>query len=303
MLSRLGDQDLKLLGVFHAIVEAGGFTAAQSALNAGLSQMSVQIGELESRLGMRLCQRGRVGFRLTDEGRRVYDASLRLFAGLENFKAEVGELAGQLVGELRIGAVDNLISHPEARISQAIARFKRPQNAVRILLRIMGPSELERAVLDDRVQIGIGAFYHHLAGLTYERLLGETQSLYCGRGHALFVRTPGRISQADVAAAEFVERGYIGKGRPRGAQSFNRTASAYDMESIAYLILSGKYIGYLPSHYAQGWVARQKMREIEPNRYRYTSHHEFIARRGLRPNLVVATFLSALRESHRRVSA
>jgi len=34
---------------------AGGFTAAQSALNAGLSQMSVQIGELESRLGMRLC--------------------------------------------------------------------------------------------------------------------------------------------------------------------------------------------------------------------------------------------------------
>jgi len=75
------------------------------------------------------------------------------------------------------------------------------------------------------------------------------------------------------------------------------------MESIAYLILSGKYIGYLPSHYAQGWVARQKMREIEPNRYRYTSHHEFITCRGLRPNLVVATFLSALRESHRRVSA
>jgi LysR family transcriptional regulator, transcriptional activator for bauABCD operon len=294
-----GDQDLKLLRVFGTIVEAGGFTAAQSTLNVGLSQMSTQIAELEARLGARLCQRGRVGFRLTEEGRRVYDASLRLFASLEDFKAELGALSGRLSGELRIGAVDNLISHPEVGISQALARFKQPKNPVRILLRIMPPSELERAVLDDRVQIGIGAFYHHLAGLAYEYLLEETQSLYCGRLHPFFDRATTRLPRAEIMAAEFVDRGYIGKGQPRGMQTFNRTATADDMESIAYLILSGAYIGYLPCHYAERWISGGEMREIEPKRYRYRSKFEFITRRGLSHSLVVAKFLDALRDVHR----
>ncbi|HZT19925.1 MAG TPA: LysR family transcriptional regulator [Dongiaceae bacterium] len=296
MAGLLGDHDLKLLRTFRAIVDSGGFTAAQSALNASLSQLSTQIGELEARLGLRLCQRGRVGFRLTDEGRRVYDASLRLFAGFEDFRTEVGELAGQLVGELRIGAVDNLISHPRARLAQAIARFKQPPNAVKVLLRITGPGELERAVLDGSLQVGIGAFYHHLSGLDYEYLLEETQSLYCGRGHPFFGAKA--VPEAEVAAAEFVERGYIGKGRPRGTHSFHRTATAYDMESIAYLVLSGRYIGYLPRHYAKRWVDRRQMQEVEPRRYRYASRFELITRRGLRSSLVVSRFLAALRESH-----
>jgi len=106
-----------------------------------------------------------VGFRLTDEGRRVYDASLRLFAGLENFKAEVGELAGQLVGELRIGAVDNLISHPEARISQAIARSSDRKRGDEYCCGLWGERTRTRKC-SMIVFKSVLALYHHLAGLT-----------------------------------------------------------------------------------------------------------------------------------------
>ncbi|HLB81274.1 MAG TPA: LysR family transcriptional regulator, partial [Dongiaceae bacterium] len=65
MTPKLNDIDVKLLRVFAAIVEAGGFAAAQAQLNVSPSRISTQIADLEARLGMRLCQRGRVGFRLT----------------------------------------------------------------------------------------------------------------------------------------------------------------------------------------------------------------------------------------------
>ena len=62
---QLYDVDLKLLRVFETIVKCGGFSAAQAALNVGQSTISEQMTQLEARLGVKLCQRGRSGFRLT----------------------------------------------------------------------------------------------------------------------------------------------------------------------------------------------------------------------------------------------
>ena len=119
----LHDVDLKLLRVFAAVVEHGGFGPAQAVLNISLSRLSSMIAELERRLGVRLCHRGRVGFRLTDKGGQVYQSSLKLMNSLEGFRAEVGALRGRLVGTLTIGMVDNIVSNPECRLSEVISRF------------------------------------------------------------------------------------------------------------------------------------------------------------------------------------
>ena len=63
--------DLRLLRLFMTIVEAGGFSAAQSELNLSLSTISTHFADLETRLGLRLCRRGRSGFQLTPEGQAV----------------------------------------------------------------------------------------------------------------------------------------------------------------------------------------------------------------------------------------
>ncbi|MFM7786129.1 MAG: LysR family transcriptional regulator, partial [Gammaproteobacteria bacterium] len=64
LLGQVTDLDLRLLRVFRTVVESGGFAAAELALNVGRSTISKQIKDLETRLGMRLCRRGRGGFAL-----------------------------------------------------------------------------------------------------------------------------------------------------------------------------------------------------------------------------------------------
>ena len=93
-LPSLSTVDLKLLGVFLAVVKAGGFAPAQAALNVAASTISIQIGTLEKRLGVVLCRRGRGGFALTEDGRRVHEAAQALFAQIEDFQARIGGLGG-----------------------------------------------------------------------------------------------------------------------------------------------------------------------------------------------------------------
>ena len=113
-IPRLHKADLHMLAVFMTVTECGGFAAAQVALNVGQSTISRQISDLEKRLGMRLCQRGRAGFRLTDKGRIVYEACQHLATALESFRATVGALRGELVGDLSIAAIDNWADLPPA---------------------------------------------------------------------------------------------------------------------------------------------------------------------------------------------
>ncbi|HTO83159.1 MAG TPA: LysR family transcriptional regulator [Methylomirabilota bacterium] len=304
MLTKLANVDIKLLRVFATIAEAGGFATAQAQLNLSGSRISTLVADLEARLGMRLCQRGRVGFRLTDQGREIYDASLKLFAALEQFRARAGALSGQLVGDLQLGVVDNTLTNPACRLAQAIGRFKARGADVHVTLQIWAPTELERAVLDGRLAAGIGAFHHHVAGLVYEPLFSEEQTLYCSREHPFFARADASISRQEIAAAEFAERGYMGgvKARRPGAD-FRATATAYHMEAIATLVLSGRYIGYLPTQYARPWVERGLMRSLLPAELAYESLFEVITRKGAERTLALQAFLDDLRTAHGRPPA
>jgi DNA-binding transcriptional LysR family regulator len=75
---RLSGTDLRLLKVFDAAVRHDGFAAAQTELNVGLSTISNHITALEQRLGVKLCQRGRSGFKLSTEGELVFEEAQRL---------------------------------------------------------------------------------------------------------------------------------------------------------------------------------------------------------------------------------
>ena len=68
MLGQLHDLDLHHLRLFVSVVEAGGFSAAQGALGLSQPTISQHMARLETRLGYRLCSRGKAGFRLTAKG-------------------------------------------------------------------------------------------------------------------------------------------------------------------------------------------------------------------------------------------
>ena len=164
------------------VAECGGFAAAQVALNVSQSTISRQIGDLESRLGMRLCQRGRAGFRLTDKGRIVYEACQHLSTALESFRTTVGALRGELVGDLSIAAIDDWATERGYPMADVLRAFRTKARQVHIHFHTLAPDEIERAVLDNRVNLGIGVFHQHRPGLSYEALYDDPVELYCGSG-------------------------------------------------------------------------------------------------------------------------
>lgn len=296
-IPRLHRADLHLLGVFMVVVQCGGFAAAQVALNVGQSTISRQIGDLERRLGMRLCQRGRAGFRLTDKGRVVYEACQHLSVALEGFRSTLGDLKGKLVGELSIAVIDNLATERGYPLADVLRGFRNAARQVEIHFHTLAPDEIERAVLENRVNLGIGVFHQHRPGLRYEVLYDDPVELYCGFGNPLFDRSPDEIDHDNLRTADLAHRAYLSERQvaPRTAD-LPSTAKARQIEGIAFLVLSGWHIGYLPVSYAERWVTSGRMRSIMPDTYRLNTMIELVTRRSVAPTLVSQTFVGILRE-------
>ena len=297
---RLHKTDLHMLAVFMTVAECGGFAAAQVALNVGQSTISRQIGDLERRLGMRLCYRGRAGFRLTDKGRVVYEACQHLSTALESFRATVGALRGELVGDLSIAVIDNWATERGYPLADVLRAFRGTARQVHIHFHTLAPDEIERAVLENRVNLGIGVFHQHRPGLHYEALYDDPVELYCGSGHALFERASYEIDRNALHAVDLVHRAYLSERQVAPLTADLRsTASARQIEGVAFLVLSGWHIGYLPVAYAERWVESGRMRSLLPATYRLNTKMEMVTRRAVALTLVGKTFADILRQTTR----
>ena len=289
-----------MLAVFMTVAECGGFAAAQVALNVGQSTISRQIGDLERRLGMRLCQRGRAGFRLTDKGRVVYEACQHLSTALQSFRSTVGALRGELVGDLSIAVIDNWATERGFPLADVLRTFRGKARQVHIHFHTLAPDEIERAVLENKVNLGIGVFHQHRPGLHYEALYDDPVELYCGSGHAFFDRAPYEIDRNALHAVDLVHRAYLSERQVAPLTADLRsTATARQIEGVAFLVLSGWHVGYLPVTYAERWVESGRMRSILPATYRLDTKIELVTRRGVALTLVSQTFADILLETTR----
>ncbi|MBD9485582.1 LysR family transcriptional regulator [Pseudomonas sp. PDM14] len=294
-LAQVSDFEIRLLRLFRSVVECGGFSAAEAVLGIGRSAISQQMSDLEQRLGLRLCQRGRAGFALTEEGREVYQSTLQLLGALESFRGEVNGLHQQLRGELHIGLTDNLVTVPHMRITHALARLKERGPDVRIQIRMTPPSEVEQGVLDGSLHVGVVPQSHTLSGLEYQPLYEERSLLYCAVGHPLFYVDDQQLSESRLNAQDAIAPTFrLPPEIQAQYQVLNCTASASDREGMAFLLLTGRYIGYLPDHYAQQWVQQGRLRVLKPASRFYDLNMAAVTRKGRRPQLVLESFLEAL---------
>lgn len=295
MLHGLSNPDIHLLRVFAAVVECGGFSAAQISLNVAQSTISTQMADLEARLGMRLCNRGRAGFSLTDDGRAVYDAAISLFRSLDQFTGRVNDRRGGLAGELRIAFADALVGNKDFLLDQAILRFREKAPEVLFDFKTVNPLEVEQGVLDERFHIGIHTFPTHAPGLVYHKLFAEEQMLFCGQGHRFFSLPAAKLVPAEIEAEPFVRRAYYGGALQTGAFRPKTVAATADsMEAIALLVLSGEFIGHLPAKWASGGSLKGQLRSLLPKRFAYDSQFEVVVRTGASLTKLIDTFLTEL---------
>ncbi len=297
LLGQVSDSDIRLLKIFKAVVECGGLSAAELELNIGRSTVSRHVKDLEERLGLVLCRRGRGGFALTPEGQRVYQGALQLLGAMDAFRTGVGDLHAELVGTLGLGLFDKTVSNPAARIADAVRAFRQQAPQVALDVTVGTLNDLEAGVIDGHVAIAVVPDHRRSDSLDYLPLFGEEMHLYCGQRHPLFGGAAcdwDAVRDCDYAGLAFHSPNMEAAHR----FGLRRRASVTDQEGVATLILSGCYVGFLPGHYAEPFVQAGSMRRIGPPDCGYAVEFVAIMRRAPAPSRAACAFRDALANAH-----
>lgn len=268
----LDNFDIRLLRLFVTIVESGGFSAAQRKLGIYQSAISSKMHDLETRLGMKLCQRGRKGFQLTPEGKQVYDATLNMLKLIDQYEDELGNIKHVIFGHIRIGLSDNIVSHPDCHFHQSLHTFCQRCPNVSLDVEIFDTAQIETLLLQGQLEIGITSSAKEVPGLSYQQLFTEQQQLYAASHHPIFLNTPSLLNSKKI-----LEYPIAGRGKPHSvtplcqSQGLKSRAVSSHMEGTLQLILSGEFLGYLPDHYARIWTERGQLRLVPAQELEYSS--------------------------------
>ncbi|HUR43951.1 MAG TPA: LysR family transcriptional regulator [Aestuariivirga sp.] len=304
-MRHLDNIDLRLLRIFVVLADAGGFADAQITLNLSQSTLSTHLSQLEKRIGAQLCLRGRRKFQLTDIGQATYDAARKLFADIDSFQSHISTASGGVTGRLKIGLSDGVFASPYLGLQKVIQRLMRPGFDVFVDLFLGIPSELERRLTDGDRNIVIGPLTQKAPGIIYQPFYEEAHFLYCADVHPLFDKPDSAIEKQDIDNSRFAVRSYRHFDDLYRVNHPRAGASVVQMEAQLMLILSGRFIGFLPAHLAEQWEKKKSLRAVKPKTYCFSSLHNIAYRESDADRPLIRAFLENLPDTrlfHKKVS-
>lgn len=261
---RTSNQDIKQIRIFLGVVQSGGFSAAQDMLNLSQSSISSEIASLETRLGYKLCRRGRKGFSLTPQGEEFLNDAQSLFTAISRFEHNISRHHSPEIHEVRIGVIDNLVSDPKCPVTRAIELFIDTYGAKKsqIKIDVLPPADIDSRVVSGILDVGIGIFLSLSKTLRRQTLYSERDVLVCSSRHPLFSESDEIGLYSGVREANKVVRNFLNLEDFFFLSDQEGSITAYvdNIEAAAMIILAGRHIGFLPDHYAKKWVDSGEMR-------------------------------------------
>lgn len=299
VMNRVTDVDIRLLDIFKTVAACGGFTAAEFELNIGRSTISKHISDLETRVGRKLCHRGPAGFSLTSDGEHVLHATDDLFVAIDNFQEQLDEAHSDLTGKLRIACFDHSSSNPAAKVFKAIQMFRDSAPGVTLDISMQPPNIIEEGVINGRINLGIVPLHRRSPMLNYYDLYNEDMRLYCGQDHVLFGLANKKHDLFDLRKFSYAGLSF---NSPNMAIHQNlklrKSAFVQNEEALTLLILSGRYLGFLPTHTAKPFLESELMHELHNDSVAYTSTMSAIVRKSASTGRRLNTFLDCLTMAH-----
>ncbi|KUJ83715.1 LysR family transcriptional regulator [Microbulbifer flavimaris] len=292
---RVSDMDLRLLRVFREVVRAGGLAPAEVALNISRSTISLHLSDLESRLGMQLClrSRGRSDFKLTPEGEALYQAISELDGHLAAFRSQVNAIQSQLTGSLRIVLPDDVLEMPQLDLPATIARLRERAPQLQLDVQLAAPQELELEILAGRADVGINPLHSHRPGLEYKPLFQHQSRLYCGSQHPLANKkevSEELLTEQELAAPSHA----VLSGAAHLYRLFPHKSTANHMAARLAMLLSGKFVGFLPEYLARRHEDTGQLVALRPDRFHYQIQNAATFKRSAADHPAVQLFLKAL---------
>jgi Transcriptional regulator len=172
--------DIRHLRYFLAVAEAGSFSRAADRLGISQPSVSQQMRDLEAGLRVPLFQRRGKRILLTPRGLIFQEHARALLHQLENFLQELNSEPGELRGTLRLGVIP-VLNVP--LVPQLLGDFVADHPAISVTVEEISSTEIETAVEEGRMDVGLGFLTRHSPNLRYERLCTDEFALIVAGNH------------------------------------------------------------------------------------------------------------------------
>jgi len=160
------DFDLRQLEIFSKVVELKSFSKAAEEVFLTQASVSERIANLEGAIGAKLLDRLGRQITPTRVGELLYKHALLLLDMKKTAKLEIEHFLGKKSGEVRIGGST---IPGEYILPQMIAKFNEKYPLVSVILAISDTLEIERRVIEGKLELGlVGSKSVHPSLIYYE---------------------------------------------------------------------------------------------------------------------------------------
>ena len=172
--------EIRHLRYFLAVAGAGSFSRAADRLGISQPSVSQQMRDLEAALRVSLFQRRGKRILLTPAGLIFQKHARAMLRQLENFLDELSSDSGELRGSLHLGIVPFLDA---ALVPQLLGLFATRHPGINLTVAEISSDDIETALEEGRLDVGLGFLTHHSPNLRYELLCSDEFALIVPAGH------------------------------------------------------------------------------------------------------------------------
>lgn len=241
------------LKVFLTVADRLSFTKAASELFITQPAVSKHIRELEEEYKIKLFERNGSKIAVTKAGHLLLQHTKRLFEIYRDIDFDMSALIHEQRGLLRVGASTTLSQYI---IPPVLARFHHKMKEVKITLINGNTEQIEKALLEKEIEVGIVEGQLKNKGIKYTPFLKDELVLVCKANHSLAKKN--EITKEDLLKMQFLMREQ-GSGTLEvieyGLKTFNISLDQLDVqmqlgstESIKSYLLSSNCVAFISIH-------------------------------------------------------
>jgi LysR family transcriptional regulator, cyn operon transcriptional activator len=172
--------DIRHLRYFLAVAEAESFSRAADRLGISQPSVSQQMRDLEAGLRVPLFQRRGKRILLTPKGLIFQEHARTVLRQLESFLEELNREPGQLRGALHLGVVP-VLNVP--LVPHLLGLFTADHPAINVVVEEISSTDIETALEEGRMDVGLGFMTRYSPNLRYERLCIDEFALIVSEAH------------------------------------------------------------------------------------------------------------------------
>lgn len=173
---------IRHLRAFTEIAKNGSFTRASEALHVTQSTLTATIKQLEEQAGLKLFDRTTRRVLLTGEGESFLPVAEKLISDFDTAFNDLKATTSQQKGQVGIAASPSMIGRILPEIIKSY-HFEHP--LIGIYLRDDNANGIEKRVLDNDVDFGIGSNHSNLPELNYQTVLIDSYGVVLPSSHPL----------------------------------------------------------------------------------------------------------------------